>query len=166
MDFALSFINRIKPGPREVTQPTYSQDIVGDIQQVDERDIVFARSDLYHAFGEDSPDFREYYTQHPEWLDIDIKTNRMPGLGRTGDIDSPMMDAQFAAIQSLRHFGSLEIEKKLPVTGTTPHRAAQKIKALARFMGADLVRIGPLRQEWVYSHIGRVSSGQVGKPID
>ncbi len=166
MDDFQSFFSQFKPGPRTVAQPTYCQDIVGEIRQVDERDIVFARSDLYRVSGEGSSGFQEYYAQHPEWLDIDIKTNRMPGLGRTGDIDSPMMDAQFAAIQSLRHFGSAENAKNEPGTSIIPYRAAQKIKTLARFMGADLVRIGPLRQEWVYSHIGRAASGQVGKPID
>jgi reductive dehalogenase len=36
-----------------------------------------------------------------------------------------------------------------------PPRAAEKVKALARVLGADLVGVGPLRQEWVYSHVGR-----------
>ena len=107
----------------------------GKYEQVDERDIVFARSDLYHVSGEDSPEFQEYYAQHPEWLDIDIKTNRMPGLGRTGDIDSPMMDAQFAAIQSLRHFGSAENAENEPGTSIIPHRAAQKIKSFSQVHG-------------------------------
>jgi reductive dehalogenase len=37
----------------------------------------------------------------------------------------------------------------------SPERASEKIKDFTRFLGADLVGIGPLRQEWVYSHSAR-----------
>ena len=36
----------------------------------------------------------------------------------------------------------------------TPTAASQVVKALAHYLGADLVRIGPLNPAWVYSHRG------------
>ena len=129
MGFVKTFYSRIKPGSHEVVQPTYQQDIVGEVQQWDERDIVFSRSDLYNTYGEGSSEFHAYYALHPEWLDIDTKTNRMPGLGRTGDGDSPMMAAQFAAIQTLRHFGSMEINESTPIGITDPERSAPQLSA-------------------------------------
>ena len=36
----------------------------------------------------------------------------------------------------------------------SPERAADKIRALGKLLGADLVRTGPLDQRWMYSHMG------------
>jgi len=49
--------------------------------------------------------------------------------------------------------------------------ASKKIKAMARLLGADLAGIGPLRQEWVYSHVGRSFGNRdgfqkTGSPVD
>jgi ferredoxin len=41
-----------------------------------------------------------------------------------------------------------------------PDEAAAKVKAMARFLGADLVGVGPLNPAFVYSHIGRPFYGQ------
>ncbi len=166
MKFLKPFFTHIKPGPREVEFPTYHQDIVGDIMRWDERDIVFSRSDLYNKYGAGSPEFQDYYKLHPEWRAIDTKTNLMPGLGRTGDGDSPMFAAQFAAIHMLRQFDSTDVSKSDKITGANPERAALKAKKVAQLLGADLVNIGPLRQEWVYSHMGRISFGRRGEPIN
>lgn len=53
----------------------------------------------------------------------------------------------------------------------SPEGAAVRIKSIARALGADLAGTGPLRPEWVYSHVGR-SYGDApgfapwGTPID
>ncbi len=47
-------------------------------------------------------------------------------------------------------------------------RATEKIKGFARFLGADLVRIGPLRPAFVYTHIGKTQGDparRYGEPI-
>ena len=155
--------------PRYVDEPTYVKDIVGEIKRVDERDIVFARADLFQRYGSDSPLFKTYYQSHPEYLEIDEKINRMPGLGRTGGIDASMFEAIFEAITKMGLDSFVDGEPAPQRVEIPPERAAQKVKALARFLGADLVGIGPLRQEWVYSHVGRPPGWDPerwGEPID
>lgn len=143
------------PIAKEVDVPTYVKDIVGDVKQWDERDIVFARVDLFHHFGPDSPEYKAYYEAHPEYLEYDAKIGNGPGLGRTGGVDIPMFTAQFEVIAKIGAESFVNGEPAPPKTEIPPERAAKKVKALARFLGADLVKVGPLRQEWVYSHIGR-----------
>ena len=158
--------SRRKTHRHEVENPTYHRDITGEIKRWDERDIVFARSDLYRTYGEESDDFAAYYKLHPEWREIDSTTNSMPGLGRTGGGDSPMFEAQFAAITQLGKPSTTNANASRPNLTDNVERATFKIKEFTRILGADLVNIGPLRQEWVYTHNGRVGSGRRGEPID
>ncbi len=142
--------------------PTYEKDIVGDIERWDERDIVFARTALFHAFGPESPEFKAYYEGHPEYLEYDTKISSLSGLGKTGGIDNPMFQAQFAACYKIGADFCVDGEPAPQKTEIPPERAAKKIKALARFIGADLVGIGLLRQEWAYSHVGRARGSDAG----
>ncbi len=156
---------------KEVDEPTYIEDIVGDVKRWDERDIVFARADLFHHFGIDAPQYRAYYQEYPEHLEYDTEISRMPGLGRTGGIDTPMFDAQFAAVDKTGSESFVDGEPWPDRIEIPAERAGLKVKAFSRFLGADLVRIGPLRQEWVYSHVGRSLGDQEGfqprgTPID
>ena len=89
------------PAPKEIALPTYEKDRVGDVTQWDERDIVFARKDFFRYFGTDSPEYKAYYVARPEHLAYDTKVGHMPGLGRTGGVDVPMFEAQFAAIKKI-----------------------------------------------------------------
>jgi len=141
------------PGPVDV--PTYTADIVGDIKRFDERDMIFARSDLFLDSGPDSEEFRAYYAAHPEYLEIDTKINAMPGLGHTGGHDTPMFAAQFAATDHLHYEDIVDGVPAAHKTTLSESSATHKVKTLARLLGADLVGIGPLRQEWTYSHVGR-----------
>ncbi len=141
---------------REVQVPTYEKDVVGEIRRWDERDIVFARKDFFRYFGTDGPQYQVYYEAHPEHLEYDTRVGHMPGLGRTGSAaDVPMFEAQFAATAKIGLESYVDGERAPAKVEIPPQRAAQKVKALARFLGADLVKIGPLRQEWVYTHVGR-----------
>jgi ferredoxin len=151
--------------------PTYAQDVVGDIEPWDQRDIVFARSDLFQFFGADSPQYAAYYEAHPEHLEYDARVNQMPGLGRTGGVDAPMFAVQFETIAQLGPESCVDGDPAPQRAAIPPARAADKIKNFARFLGADLVKIGPLRQEWVYSHVGRSRGDSAGyqpwgTPID
>ena len=75
----VQIIKRVFPiTPRRIDDPTYIDDVVGDIEQVDARDIVFARTDLFSLFGTESPQFKDYYARHPERLEIDQKI--IPGI--------------------------------------------------------------------------------------
>jgi len=164
-------IRQALPIAKEVAVPTYEQDKVGEIKRWDERDIVFARKDFFRYFDTDSPEYRAYYEAHPEHLGYDTKVGHMPGLGRTGGVDKPMFEAQFATVSKVGLESFVDGEPAPHRTEIPPQRAAKKVKALARFLGADLVKIGPLRQEWVYTHVGRSvgnKEGYVpwGTPID
>jgi ferredoxin len=141
--------------------PTYEQDRVGPISRWDERDIVFARADLFRYFGDGSPQRAEYYEVHPERREFDERVAGMPGVGLSAADHAPLIDATFGAARAIaaERFvdGELAREKSL----LSPGEAARRVKARARALGADLVGTGPLRQEWVYSHVGR-SFGNAG----
>ena len=168
---AFKAIIQALPIAKEVDVPTYEKDIVGDIKQWDERDILFARVDLFQHFGPDSPEYKAYYEAHPEYLEYDTKISNGLGLGRTGGVDTPMFDAQFNMIAKVASESFVDGESAPHKAEIRPERAAKKVKALARFLGADLVGIGPLRQEWAYSHTGRSFGNREGfqrwgTPID
>lgn len=138
-----------------MSDPTYTRDIVGEIKQWDERDILFARGDLFRFFGTHAPQYKAYYKEHPEFLEYDRTVDNMGDLGRTGGIDGPMFEAQFMAARSVGPEAFVDGEPASQRADIPPGRAARKLKELALFLGADLVGIGPLRQEWVYSHAAR-----------
>jgi len=140
---------------RKVDVPTYEKDIVGNIKRWDERDILFARVELFQHFGPDSLEYKTYYEAHPEYLEYDTEISNAFGLGKTGGVDTPMFDAQFEAIAKVASESFVDGEPAPHQAEIPPERAAKKVKALARFLGADSVGIGALRQEWVYSHVGR-----------
>ena len=149
-----NFSNFLKV-PKRVGEPTYQRDILGSIEKWDERDIVFARTDLFEYFGEGSHIFKEYYQKHPEYLEFDKKVNRRNDLGKTGGLDKSMFEAQFEIADKISPESFVDGEPSYEQVVNSPERASEKIKAFARFLGADLVGIGPLRQEWVYSHSAR-----------
>jgi NAD-dependent dihydropyrimidine dehydrogenase PreA subunit len=152
-----------------VDRPTYEKDIVGEISRWDERDIVFARTDLFQRFGEGSPEFEAYYAGHPDYLEYDRKISQVYSLGESGGIDEPMVDAQMGSATIIGANAVVDGGPSPERTVLPPTRAAEKVKALARFLGADAVGIGPLRREWTYSHAGRPRGEDFlpwGAPID
>ena len=167
-----SALQRAWPYSHRRDDPTYARDIVGEIKPWDARDIVFARTDLFRYFGVESPQYADYYQRHPEHLEYDIKLNE-PGLelGRTGGIDQPMFEAQFATSDKISLDEFVDGDPAPEKVEIPPDRAALKVKELARILGAKLVGIGPLRQEWVYTHAGRSYGDKPGfqawgTPID
>ncbi len=147
---------------KKVDVPTYEKDRVGDVRQWDERDILFARHDLHRYFDAGAPEYQIYYQAHPERLDYDQKIASLPELGSSGGVDSAMSGAQFGAVSWIAAESVVDGEPAPQQADIPAERAARKVKAMARFMGADLVKIGPLRQEWVYSHVGRSFGNREG----
>jgi len=152
-------------------RPTYTPDIVGDIERWDEREILFARSDLWHHFGPDSPEFQAYYAAHPDHRAYDAKIHQMPPLGYTGGIDVPMFGASMRILDEISGESVVSGAPAAEPTALSPARAARKVKALAHHLGADLAKIGPLWQAWVYTHVGRSFGNRPdmapwGAPID
>jgi len=148
-------LSRLLDWKRKPERSTYERDRVGDIERWDERDVLFSRTDLHLRYGIDSEEAREYYARHPERIEYDTEISTNYGLGSTAGIDSPMYRVPFEAAARLAAESFVDGEPAAERVEMPPAHAAEKVKAFARLMGADLVGIGPLRQEWVYSHVGR-----------
>jgi hypothetical protein len=155
-------LDRWLPSPKEVAAPSYAADRVGGITRWDERETLFARRDLWRYFGAETAEHQAYYAAHPQHLTFDRKLDGLPVLGHTGGLDMPLFDAQFESVLKIASEAFVDGQPAACRTEFSPERAAQKVKALARFLGADLVGIGPLRQEWVYTHAGRSFGNREG----
>lgn len=148
-----------------VSKPRYT--LVGKPEPFDERDTVQARHDMDPQF---TSEWREYYDRHPEWEGYDREIKSLPGLGAVGD----PLDLSFFVQEVIQavHYGREDMVDSpfiAPVAfDVSPARAAEKIKGFARHMGADLVRIGPLNPDYVYTRIGKTKfypDRQRGTPI-
>lgn len=142
------------PNGQETDTPTYEADIVGEIQRYDQRHNMFARVDI-RKLGPENPDYQALYAEHPEWEAVDEEIVNMPPLGQGGKYDNAMVGALFgygtrAGVENMVDGEPAPDQVPLP-----PDVAAQKVKAFARILGADIVGIAALRPEWVYSHVGR-----------
>lgn len=110
-----------------------------------------------------SPEYLQYYAGHSELEKVDAKlrvfydpklaeeqcTISFPDEPFSLDLVSTwrMIPAAFATAVD----GPVNA-KKVPVS---PENASTNIKGLGRYLGADMVRIGPLNPAWVYTHNGR-----------
>lgn len=152
-------------------RPTYEIDIKGDVNRFDERDMLFARQDLIRSFGVDSEQYKKYFAQHPDVEKFHTKLSVKQPLGGLNPSDAPMFRAQFKLIDMIGAESIVSGEPARAKVNFSPERACKKIKQVANTYGADLVGIGPLRQEWVYSHVGSTGGDQPehkhwGTPID
>ncbi len=148
---------------REISRPKYQ--IVGKLERFDESDNVMARGEL----EPDGEIWSRYYSRRPELENQGRGLAKLPRLGRTGPVSDTTMFAALALTNNMLATEAAVDGKPSPKKITmSPERAAEKVKGYARHVGADLVRIGPLNQTWVYSHVGRSHSPDVsiGKPID
>jgi reductive dehalogenase len=136
-----------------VDHPTY--EIVSELSRFDERDTVFARERL--APG--SPEERAYHAVHPELVEVDrrlatfIATVNQPEKS-VSQLDASFYKATFGPIAGLALPDVVDGKVAPTRTEVEPTRMSARIKALARYLGADDVRIGPLNPAWVYSHRG------------
>lgn len=152
-------------------KPTYVPDIKGTISRIDERDIVFARQDLFRIFVEDSPVFEEYYLKHPEHLKFDRKISRKPPLGSSDPEHAPLFRSQFEIMDRIGTENIVDGKPAEKKVYFPREDASRMVKSASIKFGADKVTIGPLRQEWTYSHAGctlgdREGYEKRGTPID
>ncbi|MCP4542580.1 MAG: reductive dehalogenase [Chloroflexi bacterium] len=136
-----------------VDRPTYQ--IVGELTRFDERDTVFARERLVPG----SPEERAYHAAHPELVKIDRRIARyIEAADRpeesTDQIDAALFSATFDSIAGLALPDMVDGEVAPTKLKADPAQMSARIKAIARHLGADDVRIGPLNPAWVYSHRG------------
>ncbi len=132
-------------------------------QQVDEREIIFARARLEP--GTDR--YREYYDKHPDHKIPDDESRSQPGLlnpkARFSDrLHSASAVGSFTLTEALREAvdGPLAPEPY----PATPEFLTQSVHNLTHFFGALNCGITPLKPGHIYSHIGR-GTGTYGEPI-
>jgi reductive dehalogenase len=133
--------------------PTY--EIVSDVTRFDERDTVFSRE----ALIEGSPEEIEYHRINPEKAEIDRElarfiVSKMEGAPGTDHLAKALYEANFIPPASLAMPDMVDGPAAERKTEWSPGEASRRIKEFARLLGADDVRIGPLRPEWIYSHRG------------
>jgi reductive dehalogenase len=136
-----------------VDSPTY--EIAGELTRFDERDTVFARERLVPG----SPEERAYHAAHPELVEIDDRIARFIEAAERPEesgsqIDAAFYKATFDPIAGLALPDVVDGELASTPVEADPARMAARIKTVARLLGADDVRIGPLNPAWVYSHRG------------
>jgi hypothetical protein len=93
----------------------------------------------------------------PELEERARRLKMLPGLRGSGDLlDLAMLDTmQHGVVRTLSSEEDVCPRPGKRSREIDPARASEKLKGLARHLGADLVRIGPLNPAWVYSHVGR-----------
>ena len=143
-------------------RPTYEKDIRGGIDRFDERDMVFARQDLIRSFGVHSEQYLQYFAEHPDAVKFHTQMSKMMPLGGLNLSDAPMFRAQFKLIDLIGTQSAVDGEPSITRKDFSAGRANRKVKETARMYGADLVGVGPLRQEWTYSYVGAAGGDQVG----
>ena len=131
--------------------------------RVDEREIMFARARLRPG----SPEYKAYYTLHPDHEAVDARIRALPGLLSPGaqkahPLHFTATEASFLIPEALREW--VDGEVAATAVPLTPQAATTYLKGLARTYGARTVGITKLQPYHVYSHIGR-RSGEYGAPL-
>lgn len=134
------------------------------VNQVDERDIMFARARLVRG----SPEYKEYYSSHPENRRSDDITREKPGLlSATSKYYHALSFASASASFDLTQAMQTLVEGKPDcerIIKMDPSIASEFLKGLAQYYGALDTGITRLRKYHVYSHVGR-GSGVYGQEI-
>ncbi len=137
--------------------------VTGEIERYDERDNVQARGELIPG----SENFIEFYGRHPEWAAKDNEIRATPEfIGSL--LDHPLFLQEIMNVMKGGAEGSVDGPPAERKESISPERATEKIKGFARFLGADLVRTGPLNPAFVYTHIGKTHGDparKYGAPI-
>lgn len=123
------------------------------IEKCDERDTVFAREDLVSG----SPEYETYYASHPGLQGVDDHIRSLPGLGHNiPHADLLYMEANRWLLWHLGRPDFIDGKPEGEKVSLSPERATLKVKHFAKWLGADLVGISEVKQEYVYSHRGRI----------
>ncbi len=172
---SLLFWLPLRSFPRSTAKP---YNLCGEVQQVDERALIFARNRLIPG----SPQYIEYYSQYPENQRYDMTRAELgPALGELGKLDNfPVYDVAMckAAMVTPLLFGQPgsvmpPVEEGQAVAERQNFfdeaELTRCVKGFARHMGAALVGITELNQAWVYSHVGMINRNnwdEWGEPIN
>lgn len=133
------------------------------MKRIDERDVLFARL----RYREGSPDFKDYYDNHPEKRAIDDELRASKTFGSEGTMSydsviSPFPSAAFDILAQMHHLVNGPVAPI--VTEVAAEDLSVHIKKFALFLGAAEVGLTAVKPEYYYSHKGR--NGRYGEPID
>jgi ferredoxin len=123
-------------------------------EKIDERDTMFARA----GYKPGTTKYDSYYKRHPELKDIDDNLRKLPGLLSPDSkyydaIRAENIEATFETIASMTTSVDGDIsDKKI---NDSPDKFTPAIKDLVKQLGANEVGIAKLRQNYIYSHVGR-----------
>ena len=147
-----------------------------EMKPVDERDTVFSRMGL----REGTPQYKEYYRQHPEREEGDREVRRMPRKGIYRQMGSALGDESGPdgelAVQLMAR-GNMALVRACIETAAKAEVSASKlifppaeitpvIKETARHYGADLVATIEMRDDHFYSHHGSDAGKACGECVD
>jgi len=145
-----------------LAKPRYK--VVGGLERFDERENVQARNTL----EPESENYREFYQRHPEWEEKDRATREL-SKNRVGHpLDLPFFLQQIGNLARMGAEGIVDGSVSPQKLELSAERATEKIKGFAHFLGADLVRMGPLNPAHVYTHVGKTWNDpgrKYGSPI-
>lgn len=164
---AVLLLTRSKANPRALAGTEAL--IAGDVQRVDERDIVFARN---RSLRPGSKEYKEFYRAHPEYKESDdLRRTRGGPMGPTGAIDNPHADSNVAmmlASLNMPHYlcdpekvtpkPHFSLEKRVSEKRfeMSPEEATRRVKGYAKQLGAALVGITEINPLWIYSRRGEI----------
>ncbi len=133
------------------------------LHQVDEREIIFARTRLIPG----SVEYEAYYRLHPKHQEQDDASREKPGLlspeaSYTDPLHSAAAGASFYLTNALREAvdGPVAEVKK----DYSPEILTRTVKYLTKYYGALDCGVTILKSIHIYSHIGR-GSGKYGAPV-
>jgi reductive dehalogenase len=132
-------------------RPTY--DVVGPVERFDERDTVFAREALVPGSEHEI----RYHELNPQLKQIDDQLSQFINdkLDRTGaSWGRAYYQAVFGSIAHLGLPDCVDGEHSPTALDLGEHGNTRLVKGLALHLGADLVGVAPLKQEWIYSARG------------
>lgn len=123
-------------------------------ERVDERDIMFAREEYEPGDSK----YGSYYSMRPENKEIDDAIRKLPPFLEPGGkyyhpVHSSYINSIFIAVENL--LNDIDGEISPDREEIDPAKITKTLKWVILKMGADDVGIAPLKQEYVYSHVGR-----------
>jgi ferredoxin len=138
---------------------------VGEMERFDERENVQARNTLEPG----SENYKEFYRRHPEWEEKDRATRELSKKPDGHHLDLPFLLRQIGNLARLGAEEMVDGSVSPQRIELSAERATEKIKGFAHFLGADLVRMGPLNPAHVYTHVGKTwhdPGRKYGRPIN
>ena len=134
------------------------------MERFNEQENVQARNTLEPG----SDDYKEFYQRHPEWEEKDGATRELSKKAVGHPLDLPFFLQQIGNLARLGSEGIVDGPVSPHRQELSVERATEKIKGFAHFLGAGLVRIGPLNPAHVYTNVGKTwhdPGRKCGNPI-